>query len=59
MVPTSHAAIMARTFEIPAVMGVGDIESFVDGEKAVVLGTDGIVKQIHLMRIGLNIQIKR
>ena len=42
--PTSHAAIMARTLEIPAVMGVGDIEGFVDGEKAVVLGTDGIVE---------------
>ena len=42
--PTSHAAIMARTLEIPAVMGVGNIESFVDGDKAVVLGTDGIVE---------------
>ena len=42
--PTSHAAIMARTLEIPAVMGVGDIEGFVDGEKAVVLGTDGVVE---------------
>ena len=42
--PTSHAAIMARTLEIPAVMGVGGIESFVDGDKAVVLGTDGIVE---------------
>ena len=42
--PTSHAAIMARTLEIPAVMGVGDIESFVDGDKAVVFGTDGIVE---------------
>ncbi|MDU3961944.1 MAG: phosphoenolpyruvate--protein phosphotransferase [Veillonella sp.] len=42
--PTSHAAIMARTLEIPAVMGVGDIESFADGDKAVVLGTDGIVE---------------
>ena len=42
--PTSHAAIMARTLEIPAVMGVGDIESFVDVDKAVVLGTDGIVE---------------
>ena len=42
--PTSHAAIMARTLEIPAVMGIGDIESFVDGDKAVVLGTDGIVE---------------
>ena len=35
---------MARTLEIPAVMGVGDIENFVDGDKAVVLGTDGIVE---------------
>ena len=42
--PTSHAAIMARTLEIPAVMGVGHIEGFVDGEKAVVLGTDCIVE---------------
>ena len=42
--PTSHAAIMARTLEIPAVMGVGDIEGFVDGDKAAVLGTDGIVE---------------
>ena len=42
--PTSHAAIMARTLEIPAVMGVGDIESFVGGDRAVVLGTDGIVE---------------
>lgn len=40
--PTSHAAIMARTLEIPAVMGVGDIEIFVDGARAVVLGTDGV-----------------
>lgn len=40
--PTSHAAIMARTLEIPAVMGVGDTESFVDGARAVVLGTDGV-----------------
>lgn len=40
--PTSHAAIMARTLEIPAVMGVCDIESFVDGARAVVLGTDGV-----------------
>lgn len=40
--PTSHAAIMARTLEIPAVMGVGDIESFIDGARAVVLGTDGV-----------------
>ena len=41
--PTSHAAIMARTLEIPAVMGVGDIESFTDDVRAVVLGTDGEV----------------
>ena len=41
--PTSHAAIMARTLEIPAVMGVGDIESFIDDVRAVVLGTDGEV----------------
>lgn len=40
--PTSHAAIMARTLEIPAVMGVGDIESFIDGVRTVVLGTDGV-----------------
>lgn len=41
--PTSHAAIMARTLEIPAVMGLGDISSFENGEKAVVKGTDGEV----------------
>ena len=41
--PTSHAAIMARTLEIPAVMGVGDIGSFTDDVRAVVLGTDGEV----------------
>ena len=41
--PTSHAAIMARTLEIPAVMGVGDIEGFADDVRAVVLGTDGEV----------------
>ena len=34
---------MARTLEIPAVMGVGDIESFTDDVRAVVLGTDGEV----------------
>lgn len=41
--PTSHAAIMARTLEIPAVMGLGDISKFESGEKAVVKGTDGEV----------------
>lgn len=41
--PTSHAAIMARTLEIPAVMGLGDISSFQDGETVVVKGTDGEV----------------
>ena len=41
--PTSHAAIMARTLEIPAVMGLGDIDTFTDGERVVVLGTEGIV----------------
>ena len=41
--PTSHAAIMARTLEIPAVMGLGDIEAFTNSERAVVLGTDGDV----------------
>ncbi|MDY3974651.1 MAG: phosphoenolpyruvate--protein phosphotransferase [Veillonella caviae] len=41
--PTSHAAIMARTLEIPAVMGVGPIDSLVNGTKAVVRGTEGEV----------------
>lgn len=41
--PTSHAAIMARTLEIPAVMGLGDIEAFTNSERTVVLGTDGDV----------------
>lgn len=41
--PTSHAAIMARILEIPAVMGLGDIEAFTNSERAVVLGTDGDV----------------
>lgn len=41
--PTSHAAIMARTLEIPAVMGLGDISSFQDGEMVVVKGTEGEV----------------
>ena len=41
--PTSHAAIMARTLEIPAVMGLGDISALQSGEKAVVKGTEGEV----------------
>lgn len=41
--PTSHAAIMARTLEIPAVMGVGSIDDIVTGTKAVVKGTEGEV----------------
>lgn len=41
--PTSHAAIMARTLEIPAVMGVGPIDGLVNGTKAVVRGTEGEV----------------
>ena len=41
--PTSHAAIMARTLAIPAVMGVGDSSALRTGEQAVVNGTDGIV----------------
>lgn len=41
--PTSHAAIMARTLTIPAVMGVGDLSAFCDGDKAIVLGTEGHV----------------
>ena len=40
---TSHAAIMARTLEIPAVMGVGDISAFDEAERAIVLGTLGEV----------------
>lgn len=41
--PTSHAAIMARTLEIPAVMGVGYIDSFTDGARAIVKGSEGEV----------------
>lgn len=40
---TSHAAIMARTLEIPAVMGVGDITSFAHAKRAIVLGSVGEV----------------
>lgn len=41
---TSHSAIMARTLEIPAVVGLGDITSSVqDGELVIVDGIEGIV----------------
>lgn len=40
---TSHAAIMARTLEIPAVMGVGDLSAFSEAERAIVLGSLGEV----------------
>ncbi|WP_366934151.1 phosphoenolpyruvate--protein phosphotransferase [Anaerofustis sp.] len=39
---TSHSAIMARSLEVPAVVGLGDITSQVKGgEKIIVDGTDG------------------
>ncbi|MCR2032713.1 phosphoenolpyruvate--protein phosphotransferase [Anaerofustis stercorihominis] len=39
---TSHSAIMARSLEVPAVVGLGDITSKVKGgEKIIVDGTDG------------------
>lgn len=41
--PTSHAAIMARTLEIPAVMGVGSVDGVESGMKAIVKGTEGEV----------------
>lgn len=41
---TSHSAIMARTLEIPAVVGLGDITSSVkDGDSVIVDGVEGIV----------------
>lgn len=40
---TSHSAIMARTLEIPAVVGLGDITSKVkDGDTIIVDGNEGI-----------------
>ncbi|MDP4143669.1 MAG: phosphoenolpyruvate--protein phosphotransferase [Bacillota bacterium] len=41
---TSHSAIMARTLEIPAVVGLNDItETVKDGDKIIVDGVEGIV----------------
>ena len=41
---TSHSAIMARTLEIPAVVGLGDItKSISNGDKLVVDGMAGVV----------------
>lgn len=41
---TSHSAIMARTLEIPAVVGLKDItDSVKDGDTVIVDGTEGIV----------------
>lgn len=39
--PTSHAAIMARTLEIPALMGVGELTPFVDNELIIIDGGSG------------------
>ncbi|MFD3155672.1 phosphoenolpyruvate--protein phosphotransferase [Haloimpatiens sp. FM7330] len=42
---TSHSAIMARTLEIPAVVGLKDItESVKDGDLVIVDGVEGIVE---------------
>lgn len=41
--PTSHAAIMARTLEIPAIMGAGDISSLTSGQTVIVDGVEGKV----------------
>jgi phosphotransferase system enzyme I (PtsI) len=41
---TSHSAIMARTLEIPAIVGMGDITKTVkDGDKLIIDGIEGIV----------------
>ncbi len=41
---TSHSAIMARTLEIPAVVGLGDITNYVkNGDKVIVDGVEGLV----------------
>jgi phosphotransferase system enzyme I (PtsI) len=41
---TSHSAIMARTLEIPAIVGLGDITVAVkDGDKVIVDGVEGVV----------------
>lgn len=41
--PTSHATIMARTLEIPAVMGLGDLSALKNGDYLVVNGNEGTV----------------
>ena len=41
---TSHSAIMARTLEIPAIVGMGDItQSVKAGDRLIVDGTEGVV----------------
>jgi phosphotransferase system enzyme I (PtsI) len=41
---TSHSAIMARTLEIPAIVGLNDITtSVVNGDKVIVDGSEGLV----------------
>lgn len=39
--PTGHTAIMARTLEIPTVMGVKDITAFANAKKVIVNGDEG------------------
>ena len=41
--PTSHAAIIARTLEIPAVLGLGAIDSFQTGDTIILDGVEGSV----------------
>lgn len=41
---TSHVAIMARSLEVPAVVGLGNISSLVkDGDRIIVDGNEGVV----------------
>ena len=42
--PTSHAAIMERTLKFLLLWALVILKASVDGDKAVVLGTDGIVE---------------
>ena len=41
--PTSHAAIIARTLEIPAVLGLGSVDSFQTGDTIILDGVEGSV----------------
>lgn len=41
--PTSHAAIIARTLEIPAVLGLGEIHGVKNGDTVILDGLQGIV----------------